>query len=149
MLALVSIPPPYSPPTLEYSRVNVVGEHLRVRTILVDVAILFGLTFFGGFVVGFAAAASSVSMGVMMAALAVSNMVLLTIGFVLSGCRSPRGKRWPHLAWVALGIWLVSFLNVLFLGVSLGQWIGSAVLMVICMLIGGGLSMFIRRDDRM
>jgi len=118
-----------------------------VRAILVDVGIIFGLSFGGGFVVGFVAALTRASAGVAMVGLAVSNIVFITIGFVLSGCRAPRGKRWPHIAWVALGLWLVSFINVMFFGVPIGQWVASAFLLSVCMGIGGGLSSFIRRDE--
>ena len=109
--------------------------------ILRDTAILWGLTFVGGFIIGVAGIANS-ARGTM--AIVISNMVLGTIGFVIAGCLAP-GNRWPHLAMVAFGLWLAGLLNLMF-GISILQWAVSIVFIGIMMVVGGALSYAFKRD---
>ena len=113
-------------------------EHLRFKLIGWDIAIIFALTFFGGCVVGAVGAAAN--SGKVPVALAISNLVLTTGGFTLSGFRAPRGKRWPHLAFVALGVWIASLLNVFVFGVPGVQWLLSGPFIAVCMGAGGGIA---------
>ena len=69
----------------------------------------------------------------------VSNLLLGTVGFIISGCLAT-GNRWRHLAYVALGAWATSVINVLFLGVEVEQWMLSGFFMAFIMGMGGGLS---------
>jgi hypothetical protein len=118
-------------------------EFLRPGRIIADIGIIFGLTFLGGFVVGFVSA-FSYGVSAPMLALGASNLVLGTIGFILSGMRAPAGNRWPHLLWVALGVWILGLINVLF-GLNIGAWIASAAGVAMTMGIGGAISMAIKR----
>ena len=121
-------------------------EHLRFKLIGWDIAIIFALTFFGGCFVGAVGAASDPSK--VPVALAISNLVLTTAGFTLSGFRAPRGKRWPHLALVAVGVWIASLLNVFVFGVGAVQWLLSGPFIAICMGAGGGIATLFTLGNR-
>ena len=74
-----------------------------------------------------------------MAAVAVSNLLLGTVGFTIAGSLAPPG-RWRHLGVVAVGAWLTGLINVAFFGVSILQWIGGVIFLAIMMGVGGALS---------
>ena len=138
---------PPSPPPVSYATPTrpVAPEFLRPGVIVVDIMIIFGLTFIGGFVV--AVVASSYENGVPVLALAVSSLVMASLGFFVSGLRAPPGNRWPHLLWVALGVWLTGLVNVLF-GVSIAAWAVSILFVAAAMGIGGAISAGVRREEQ-
>jgi hypothetical protein len=70
---------------------------------------------------------------------ALSNLLLGTLGFLLCGRRA-RGFRGRHLFTVALLVWLVSIVNVPLLGITIGQWLASALAIFVACLVGGGLA---------
>lgn len=74
-----------------------------------------------------------------MAALAISNLLLGSIGFCLAGCLT-RTDRWKHLLVVALIVWLFGLVNVAFFHVNFVQWVFSAIAVLVMMGVGGGLS---------
>ena len=107
-----------------------------------DVAIVFVLTFLGGLVVGFTT--SMVGAEVNVAAIALSNIVFGTVGFTISGC-IVKINRFKHLYQVALGVWLLSLINVAFGLVDIQQWLVSILSVLLMMGMGGGLSyLFVR-----
>jgi hypothetical protein len=116
-------------------------EHLRAIAILKDVGIVFGLTFVGGFVIGFVGAIAGVLISTPI--LALVNFVLATIGFMIAGLRAPQGNRWPHLMLVAAGVWLGGLVNVP-LGVPVVVWALGIVVVAITMALGGAISMAIK-----
>jgi hypothetical protein len=128
-----SAPPPRGP-----------AEHLRVKTILIDVAIVFGATLVGGFIVGFVNEAVGARLPSPIVA-AGANLVFGTLAFTLSGMRAPTGNRWAHLAWVALGAWITGLVNVWLLDLPLNAWLYSAAVVAALMGIGGALSMAFKR----
>ena len=132
-------PPPIEPltPTSEQSARPSIGAIFR------DVAIVVALTAIGGFVIGLSGGLRS-SNG--MTAIAVSNILLGTVGFIISGCLA-NGNRWRHLGFVALGVWLFGIVNIVFFGISIAQWIYSAFAIAMMTGVGGGLSYIFRRDD--
>jgi hypothetical protein len=75
--------------------------------------------------------------------IALTNLVLGTIGFTLSGVMAPPTNRWLHLAWVALGAWLTGLINVV-IGMPLMQWAVGIVFVMAMMGLGGLLSMLLR-----
>jgi hypothetical protein len=108
-------------------------QRLRIGPIVRDVAVLCVLTAFVGFMTDSLIAA------------AISNLILAIIGFTISGClASPR--RWRHLSWVAFGVWLVHFKNVLFFDFSIRQWVGGGLIIAVMMCVGGGLSYVFKRN---
>ena len=116
-------------------------EHLRMRPILRDVGIIFALTFFGGCVVGMSGMPLTTKLQVAIV-IDLCNLALGTAGFTLSGCRAPKGNRWPHLAYVALGVWIISIANAIASGGWL-SWLFSCVRIAVMMGIGGAFSMAI------
>jgi hypothetical protein len=118
-------------------------QAVRPGAVIRDVFIIVVLTAVGGFVVGFTMGIKS---SAAMLAIALSNMVFGTIGFIISGCLA-KGNRWWHLAWVGIGVWLAGLINVFAFGFGIVQWIFSVVAIGIMMGLGGGLSYFFRKDD--
>ena len=109
-----------------------------------DTAIVLGLTFLGGMVVG-------VAFGVMGAqgseqmqiAIGFSNITFGVVAFTIAGCLA-RTNRFRHLFIVAAVSWIISLMNLL-LGYTLAQWLIGGVLFLIMVGIGGGLSfLFVR-----
>jgi hypothetical protein len=100
-----------------------------------DVAIVLFLTFIGGVIIGVAGGGRDLSM----TALAISNLLLGSIGFCIAGCLT-RVDRWKHLLVVALIVWLFGLVNVAFFHVNLVQWLFSSIAVLLMMAIGGGLS---------
>jgi hypothetical protein len=116
---------------------------VRFGPIIRDVAIIVALTFIGGFILGFFGMLRT-QFG--MLAIVISNLVLGTAGFAISGCLA-RGNRWRHLASVALGVWLFGLVNVVFMGIGIIPWIFSSIAVAVMMGIGGALSYVFRSDD--
>lgn len=137
-----TIPPPVvqpPPPPTE--------QRVRIGPIIRDVIIVWVLTAMGGFVAGVATGGPQRDAQRFMFAVMVSNVLLGTVAFTIAGCLAPPG-RWRHLGFVALGAWFTSLINVVFFGVTIPQWIGGAIFMVIVMAIGGGISYVFKRDTK-
>lgn len=120
-------------------------QGVRWLWVLRDVGIIWGLTLFIGFVVGF-------TMGLVgtrpsAAYLGFANLVFVVIGFVIAGCLTP-SYRLRHLSIVALLVWLTSLLNVALGLVTLAQWIAAAVFIAIMMALGYGISLIIRPEEK-
>ena len=126
-------PPPISQPPATKQRA-------RVGPIVRDVVIIVALTFIGGFVIPLVAAPSSLR-----GTLAASNLLLGTVGFVISGSMA-MGSRWRHLGYVGLGVWLAGLTNVLFFGVSIVYWPLSIIFVALAMALGGLISYVFKRD---
>jgi len=117
--------------------------NLRWLILIRDVAIVWGLTFVGGFIVG----VSEVEGSRKLLAIATSNILLGTIAFSIVGCLTPT-QRFRHLFVVALGAWLTSVFNVLGGAASVVRWLFSVVILLITAGAGGGLSfLFVRTPD--
>lgn len=113
---------------------------IRPGAVARDVAILWVLTLVGGVVAGIASQPGTARFAM---AVAVSNILLSTIGFVIVGCLVG-GRRWKHLAVVTVVLWLTGLINTLF-GVTLAQWFLSIILLFIVMGIGGSVSYLFRK----
>ncbi len=119
---------------------------MRWKPILRDVLIVLGLTFLGGFVVGFTAGVSGKPAP--LEAIAISNLVFGILGFVIVGClnATAAGERFQHLSQVAVGVWLCSLVNVAF-GVTIPQWFAAGGFILFLMGVGGGISLLIVRPQ--
>ena len=107
-----------------------------------DVGIVFVLTFLGGLVVGFTTSLTGAEVNIL--AVALSNIVFGTVGFTISGC-IVKTSRFRHLFQVALGVWLLSLINVALGLVDIQQWLVSILSVLLMMGMGGGLSyLFVR-----
>jgi hypothetical protein len=115
---------------------------VRLGAVIRDVIIIVVLVAVGSFVVVLVTAGIP---AIATLALAISNMVFGTIGFVISGCLAT-GNRWRHLACVGFGVWLAVLINVFGFGFSFVHWLLSIFGVAIMMGLGGGLSYFFRKD---
>ncbi len=105
-----------------------------------DVSIVFGLVVASSF----AAAQIIQAMGgeVTPLVIGLSNIFWGTVGFTISGCLA-KVQRFKHLFLVALGLWLLSFVNVA-MGLTPPQvWAAGSLLILAMMGMGGGLSYLI------
>jgi len=107
-----------------------------------DVSIVFGLVL----VSSFAAAQLIQATGEEVTALVIglSNFFWGTVGFTISGCLA-KTQRFKHLFIVAIGLWLVSFVNVAMGLTPVQVWAVGFLLILLMMGLGGGLSyLFVR-----
>ena len=118
---------------------------LNFLAIARDVSIVFALVV----VSSFAAAQIIQAMGEEATPLVIglSNIFWGTVGFTISGCLA-RVQRFKHLFMVALGVWLLSFVNVAMGLTRLPVWAAGSLLILAMMGMGGGLSyLFVRAPD--
>lgn len=111
------------------------------KRVLIDAAIVFGLTFIAGFVIGFVAAV--LGGAAPPALIGLSDMLFVIVGFAYVAYRT-NGRRFQHLALVALGVWLFSIINPLLGIISLPAWIFAIVPTFIFMFIGAGVGIGLR-----
>ena len=107
-----------------------------------DVSIVFGLVLASSF----AAAQIIQTMGQEVTPLVIglSNIFWGTVGFAISGCLA-KVQRFKHLFMVAIGLWLVSFVNVVMGLTPVQFWAVGFLLILLMMGLGGGLSyLFVR-----
>ena len=109
--------------------------------IALDVGIVSGLTFIGGFIVG----ATAKSGGEVLIGLIWASLFLGSVGFTIVGCRA-KDNRWHHLAYVAVGTWLISIVNVMLGFSSLSQWFVSSFFVALMMGTGGVLSLVFKKQ---
>lgn len=133
------------PPIVQPSPSN--EPRVRLGPIVRDVIIVWVLTAMGGFVAGVATGGPQRDPQRFMLAIMVSNVLLGTVAFTIAGCLAPPG-RWRHLAFVALGAWFTSLINVVFFGATIPQWIGGAIFMSVIMAIGGCVSYVFKRETK-
>ena len=111
---------------------------MRIGPIIRDVVIVWVLTAIGGFIAAIAGGPQQDPQRFVVA-VAASNILLGTVAFIIVGCLAPP-KRWRHLGFVAIGVWFSSIIYVLFLGVTILQWVFGAIFMIVIMGIGGAIS---------
>lgn len=118
-----------------------------LKPVIRDVIIIWILTFIGGFIVGIINGLFD-GFSIVSTIAAATNVLLSIVGFAISGCLAPP-RRWRHLIFVAVGVWVTSFINVV-LGDSLSHWfLGGLVMVVISMPVGGALSYVFKRDSQL
>lgn len=114
-------------------------DQVRFGPIIRDIAILWALTAAGGVVAGIATGGPEQDSARFTVAVAVSNFFMGLLGFTIAGCLAPR-KRWIHLRWVALGVWVSGLLSVVLGLATISQWVYGIVFIAIIMGLGGALS---------
>jgi len=70
---------------------------------------------------------------------AVSNVLLTLLGFVVAGALT-RELRGRHLLAVAVLVWLIGIVNVPLLGITIAQWVASALAIFVAYLLGGAIA---------
>ncbi len=96
------------------------------------------MTFLGGFVIGFVWSFFKLEPSVYREALALSNLVFGSVGFLIVGLLNRMG-RWRHLLQVAFLSWIGSLINLAF-GMNLAHWALGLIFILIIMGIGGGVA---------
>lgn len=110
------------------------------KQILTGVALVYGFTFVGGFLIGVVAAASGIPAPLAMVGLMISNLTLSVVAFCIAGALI-KTDRFKTLLVVALICWLLSALNMSFIPTfTVLQWAFSVVFILITMGVGGALS---------
>lgn len=113
---------------------------MRWGAIIRDVIIIWILTALAGFVVGITGAEGDQ----FVLGIALANLIFGTVGFCISGCLA-KCNRWKHLNMVAVGVWLVSLMNIVIMRITISSWFFGIIFIYIMMGIGGGLScIFVR-----
>lgn len=129
----------------DYPEMPISGQ-IRPLLILRDVAIVWAVTFVGGFAVGIYAGVAQLDPGQLLIAIALANLGFGTVAFAIIGCIAPPG-RWPHLLLVALFTWLSSAVNIILIGATVPQWIGGSIATLIMMGLGGAISFLFKREE--
>ena len=106
---------------------------IRWQSVVRDVLIIFGLTFIGGFIIGFMSAVSGGSVN--QAYLGLSNIFFGTVGFAISYVWT-KTHRMPHLFAVAGGTWILSIINVFFGYGTIITWIFALIPVLLMMGLG-------------
>lgn len=115
---------------------------LPFAAVVRDIGILLALTAVGGIIVGLAAPGKDLE--TLSPALGIANMLMIIVGSCISACLAER-SRWKHLAFVALGFWLISLLNLAFPQVTFISWLAASIFIAVSMALGGVLSYLFRR----
>ncbi|MBN2768247.1 MAG: hypothetical protein JXQ68_04035 [Campylobacterales bacterium] len=109
-----------------------------------DVVIIIGLSFLGGLISGITLGAKGVmDPEIIMGTIAILNIITVSVGFWVVGClyKKEVKERFNYLGYVGIAVWLFGLINIA-LGVStLAQWFASVIFVLICLGIGGGLSL--------
>ena len=118
----------------------------RLGSILRDVLILTLLSALGGFIIGIAVG-PNLNAGRALLAAAVAQISLGIVGFTISACLASQ-SRWGHVAFVAIGVWLVGLNNVVWFGSAVSEWLRSSILIAATMFVGGAISYLFRRNKQ-
>ena len=112
------------------------------RAIARDVAIVYGLTFLAGVVIGLSGAEFGERYRL---AVAAANIIFSIVGFAIAGT-IVKVDRFHHLFQVAIGVWLLGLINVLISRTTLVQWLFSFVMIMVTMGVGGTISFLFARN---
>ena len=113
---------------------------MKISHIIRDFAIVFGMTFIGGFAVAMTWSIFNLPNDSQVFALAISNLLLGSLGFLIAGLLT-KSERKKHLIHVALAVWLGGLINLAF-GYPVTQWLISGFFVMIMMAIGCGVANF-------
>ncbi|HWN07931.1 MAG TPA: hypothetical protein VNO50_01355 [Pyrinomonadaceae bacterium] len=113
---------------------------MKVRQILIGVALVYGFTFVGGFIVGVVASTGGIPAPLAIVGVMISNLILSVLAFCIAGVLI-KTERFKSLLVVAVICWLLSALNMSFIPeFTVIQWAFSLVFILVTMGAGGGLS---------
>lgn len=117
---------------------------IRPLRLVRDVAIILALSAHYGLITGMTTAEVG-GVGTAVMTLALTNMFSMLVGFFIASYLTPE-RRWTHLGALALATWLVGLFNVAFFGVTLADWMGSLLFILILMGLGGGMATLLSRQ---
>ena len=102
-----------------------------------NAAITIGLSFVGGFVIGFLKSASGIPGGTYVILIGLSNLLSCTLGGLIAGLSVPKTFRIRHLQAVGVLVWLFGLINI---PLGYNDFIGfifSVVPVALCLALGG------------
>jgi hypothetical protein len=71
--------------------------------------------------------------------IAATNLLSMLVGSTIAGYLTAE-RRWTHLGALALLLWLSGLLNVMLLGSTVADWMGSAPFILIALVLGGSIA---------
>jgi len=117
---------------------------MDVKLYVRDVAIIILLSFFGGFIGGMVLRMAGIQdYETLTLVIALISIVTTVAGFWIVGCLNKEApkERFSYLGYVGISVWLFGLINIA-MGVSnITQWMLSSMFVLICLAIGGGLSL--------
>ena len=109
-----------------------------------DAIIIIGLSFIGGFIGGIILGMNGViDPKAAMGTIAILNIITISIGFWIVGClyKKSAKERFNYLGYVGIAVWLFGLINIILKISTVTQWFASIIFVIICLGIGGGLSL--------
>ncbi len=110
------------------------------KSVFIDAAIVLGLTFVGGFAIGFVGAVVGMSAQAQNNFMIISNAGGVILGSFIAALRTKSGSLVRHLQAVGTLVWLVNLVNVAFGIISFLQFLFSAIITALLVALGGWLS---------
>ena len=110
-----------------------------MKPVIRDALIIFILTAIGGFIIGVCKASLGINDANYLIAIGLSNIFFTIVGFTISAVIVKK-SRFEHLFKVAITVWVLGAVNIILGYANLFQWACSAIVILISMGIGGGLS---------
>lgn len=110
-----------------------------MKPVIKDALIIFILTAIGGFIIGVCKALLGISAENYLIAIGLSNVFFSIVGFLISAVKVKK-SRFKHLFKVSFIVWILSSVNIILGYANVLQWCLSAVVILVSMGIGGGLS---------
>lgn len=116
---------------------------IRYFPVIRDFLVVQGLNGLGGFIVGVATGGPTENPHRYETAMMWSSILFNLVAFMVAGCLESE-RRWRHLLWVAILVWL-SNIYLVFFGASIGRWVLSIAFVSITAALGGCLSYLFQR----
>lgn len=117
------------------------------RRVFRDAAITLGLSFIGGFVLGFLRSMLGISWDAYGILIGVSNLCSCLLGGFISGLNVTKNVLIRHLQAVGLLVWLFGLLNIALGITDFAGFIISALVIAPCLALGGWLSGFFAKGQ--
>lgn len=113
------------------------------KVVIKDAVIILVLIFIGTFVL-VAVLKSTGAQKLPGNTIAALNILLGSVGFTISGL-STKANRFTHMLKVALLVWLIGSMNVIFLQTTVSQWFSSIPFILIMMAMGIAVSYIVNK----
>lgn len=107
------------------------------RRVFRDMAITLGLSFVGGFVLGFMRSPLGISWDAYEILIGASNLLSCLLGGFISGLSVPKHARLKHLQAVGLLVWLFGLINIALGVTDFAGFILSVLVIAACLALGG------------
>jgi hypothetical protein len=105
-----------------------------------NAAITIGLSFVGGFVIGFLKSAGGMPVGTYVTLIGLSNLLSCVLGGLIAGLSVSKPVRVGHLQAVGLLVWLFGLINVPLGHNDIIGFFFSAIPVALCLALGGWIA---------